>query len=248
MVQFSNTQVPQEFQSSRAGSFWLLPSVLLVAALLIALFAFFFFEAKTNRIKQNAEQLSSQAYSPSAALANTADIKKIQTKKLIRPFNPTLGNSNADVVILAFIDFECPYCAQSYPIFERVVKKYGDAIFVVFKNLPLDDIHPDARRSALAAMCAHDQNQFWPYYRSLFSTRQLLTEHLVSQARSLKLNTESFTTCLTEKTHDQNIQRDIADAISVGAQGTPTYIVNGAKISGILSEQDWDQIILSFLK
>lgn len=249
MVKFSQTQVPQEYHSNRTGGSWLLPSIFLLVLLFAGIFGYFYLQASRGGLDNIAKEYSTQTFSSSNTLgANTSDIDTIQTKKLIRPHNPTRGNPASNIVILTFIDFECPYCAESYSTFNKVMEKYDGAVLFVFKHLPLTDIHPNAQRGALAAACAHDFGKFWPYYDSLFRNKSLQATSVVAQAVDLGIDRQEFTNCLTTQKHKRNVDRDVTDAIGIGAQGTPTYVINGKKLSGVISESDWDKIILSFMK
>jgi len=182
---------------------------------------------------------------PSQELATStvADVKYI-----IRPYDPTVGEKEAPIAIITFIDFECPYCQESYPIFKQITEKYAPAVRVVFKHLPFSNLHPQAMNAALAATCAQEQNKFWEYYDILFTTKQLDDTSLYAYAKQLSLNESQFSNCIKNKKYKQHIDQDSLDAVSAGMRGTPTYIVNGKIYEGVLSIQEWDTIILSNLK
>lgn len=162
----------------------------------------------------------------------------------IRPYNPTIGKTAAPITIVAFIDFECPYCHKSYPIFEEVLKKYGSTIRVVFKNFPISVIHKNALSSAIGGTCASEQNKFWPYYHSLFAEPVLSDEIILAQATKLNLNTQKFSDCFEKQKYNKDVTQDLQDGISLGVEGTPTYFVNQQKIEGVLDAAGWDQVLL----
>lgn len=169
-------------------------------------------------------------------------------KSHLKPTNPTLGEANAPVTIIAFIDFECPFCRQSQPIFDKMLDKYGPAVRVVYKALPLTSIHPNALAAATAAACAQDQGKFWEYYHLLFKNQALDDSGLTSAAATLKLDQAKFTTCLQSQRHQAEIEADVNEAIALGVRGTPTYFVNKAVIEGVADAARWDQVILSQLR
>ncbi|PIR78528.1 MAG: hypothetical protein COU28_01140 [Candidatus Magasanikbacteria bacterium CG10_big_fil_rev_8_21_14_0_10_36_16] len=168
-------------------------------------------------------------------------------KKFVRKYNPTQGNTNAKVTIITFLDFQCPYCQTSYPTFSHVIEKYKPVIQVVFKNLPLTDIHPDAIAAALASTCASEQNKFWEYYTQVFTNKKLDTDSLYNYGQSLGLDMNKFDTCFKTQRNLTDIQQDLKDAVDLGLRGTPTYLVNGKIIEGVISAEEWDNIIIKNL-
>ena len=166
----------------------------------------------------------------------------------IRQGSPTNGAPTAPVTVLAFIDFECPFCQTSYPITKSVFTKFGPAVRVVFKHLPISALHPNAEAAALAAACAHAQGKFWPYHDRLFQTKKLAAEDLLAAARATGLDTVKFSRCLESGQFAAQIEQDLTDAATLGIRGTPTYFVNGWRVEGVISEEEWSRIILEELK
>jgi protein-disulfide isomerase len=119
---------------------------------------------------------------------------------------------------------------------------------VVFKHLPLTSIHPHSLAAAVAATCAHEQGLFWNYYRQLFTTQDLSTNGLTSAANALHLNVSTFSSCVSTEKFKKHIEEDVADAVAIGIRGTPTFIVNGEKIEGAISIEEWNKILLEKLK
>lgn len=172
----------------------------------------------------------------------------IDLKPHIKTTNPTLGAANAPVTIIAFIDFECPFCRQSQPIFDQVLEKYGPAVRVVYKALPLTSIHPNALAAANAAACAQDQGKFWEYYHLLFKQESLDEASLTNAAQTLKLDQVKFAACVASQRHQAKIEADVNEAIALGVRGTPTYFVNKTVIEGVADAARWDQVIISQLR
>jgi protein-disulfide isomerase len=160
----------------------------------------------------------------------------------IKDHNPILDN-NAPITIIAFIDFECPFCQEAYPTFNNVMQRYGPAVNIVFKHYPISSIHPNALPSALASSCAQDQDKFWEYYHLLFRTKKLEAEYLNAYAKELNLDLVEFQKCMVSQKNRINIEEDIQDGTDLEVRGTPTYFVNQIKIEGVTSLQDWDLII-----
>ncbi len=168
--------------------------------------------------------------------------------QFIHTYNPTHGDASAPITIIAFIDFECPYCQADYAGFRRIMDQYGPAVRVVFKHLPISAIHPNSIEAALASTCAKEQERFWDYYALLFEQKKLDSDSLVRYAESLGFNIDRFTSCLRSQKYSRDIDTDLADAATLGLKGTPTYFVNQTKIEGVVDKTVWDTVILAELK
>jgi len=166
----------------------------------------------------------------------------------IRKTDPQYGNLTSPVTIVAFIDFECPYCQEAYPTFETLRQKYADGIHIIFKHFPLDSIHPSATKAALAASCAAEQKQFWPYYQLLFTKKDLSTEALLSYADTLGLNTSVFEACFSSERYRTQIFQDIQDGLDLGVRGTPTYFINTTRLEGVIPLSTWNTEIISAIQ
>jgi len=157
--------------------------------------------------------------------------------------NPAYGSESAPITVLAFIDFECPYCRQSYATFREATIRQQN-VRVIFKHFPLTSIHPKAGMAALAGECARDQNKFWEYYDVLFTKQQLDVPSLKQYALQLDLDTKLFDNCLDTQQYLFRVQKDFNDGVTLGVRGTPTYIVNTTKMEGVISKSQW-QIVFN---
>lgn len=165
----------------------------------------------------------------------------------VRKENPTWGNSDAAVTIVMFIDFECPYCQASFPIFNEVMDTFGNAIRVVMKHFPIESIHPSARNTAEASMCAHAQGQFWEFYNRAFVGKNLDESSLYAYAVESSVNASTFDRCYKAKTYSKTIEADLSDGVVLGVRGTPTYMVNGQFFEGVATIEQWKKIIVDAL-
>lgn len=146
---------------------------------------------------------------------------------------PSIGPTNAWVTMVVFSEYECPFCARVSPTVERLLEKYKGKIKFVFRHLPLA-FHPRARPAANAAECARAQGKFWQMSDRLFSNQRNLTDAaFVRHAKRISgLKFKPWETCYKQLKYDSRIARDIRIAADVGARGTPTFFVNGIKLSG----------------
>ncbi len=85
--------------------------------------------------------------------------------------SPVKGDANAPITIVEFSDFQCPFCARFYTqTLGQIEREYIDTgkVKLVYKDFPLNSIHPNAQKAAEAARCAGEQNKFWEYHDKLF--------------------------------------------------------------------------------
>ncbi|PIT86136.1 MAG: hypothetical protein COU33_04830 [Candidatus Magasanikbacteria bacterium CG10_big_fil_rev_8_21_14_0_10_43_6] len=186
--------------------------------------------------------------SPELRGAASASVVTQPIASLIHDHNPRFGNPDATVTIVAFIDFECPFCQRAYPTFERIKETYSPATQIIFKHFPIESIHPHARKASLAAQCAHEQGKFWEYYNLVFTEKKLDEESLFSYALKLRLNTRQFNTCVDTEKYAAAIDQDFQDGLTVGVRGTPTYIINQQKLEGSVPLSAWDDAIVQSLQ
>ena len=142
------------------------------------------------------------------------------------------GNPKAKVKIIEFSDYECPFCGRFHPTMEKISKEYGDKVVWVFRHYPLESIHPDARKAAVASECATEQggnDKFWAFTDAVFADQQKSLADLSKVATSIGLNATAFNTCLNSSKYDELINSHIADATNSGGQGTPWTVVLNAK-------------------
>lgn len=158
--------------------------------------------------------------------------------------NRIRGNSDAPVAIVEFSDFHCPFCKRVQPSLNEVLSRYDGKVKHVFRDFPLDNLHPQARAAAEAANCAGDQGKFWEYHDLLFAQAPKASpDDLKGYARTVGLNTEKFDNCVFQGTHHDAVQRDIDEATRVGMTGTPGFFINGRFLNGAQPIEKFVQII-----
>jgi len=146
---------------------------------------------------------------------------------------PVRGVGQATVTIVKFEDYQCPYCKTVQPTFLELLKRYDGKVKLVHKDLPLEEIHPQARPAAEAARCAGDQGKFWNYHDQLYAQAPKLgTEDLKSAAKEVGLNLASFEQCFTSGKFKAAVQKDLNEGANLGLTGTPAFFINGRELSG----------------
>src|SRR3989344_4529702 len=171
----------------------------------------------------------------------TNDQNPVNAKALIESNDPLLGDANAEISILEFSDFQCPFCARAFTGAVTDLKnsdyfKNGE-VNLIYKQFPLNSIHPYAQKAAEASLCADEQGKFWEYHDLLFDNQAALTSTLQSggisavvtslkqQASTLGLNTAQFNACLDNGKFASEVSKETAQAASTGGQGTPFFVI-----------------------
>ncbi len=145
---------------------------------------------------------------------------------------PVKGPKNAPVTIVVFSDFQCPFCSRVVPTLHDLEKQYEGKIKIVFKNQPLP-FHNNAKGAAAAGMAANEQGKFWEMHDKMFANQQALDRpSLERYAQELGLDVGKFKAALDSNKYDAYITADSAEGMRVGANGTPTFFINGRQIVG----------------
>jgi protein-disulfide isomerase len=147
------------------------------------------------------------------------------------------------VTFVEFSDYECPFCKRAETVVDKVVKAYGDKVRVVFGHYPLP-MHPNARPAAEAASCANAQGKFWEYHAKLFENQTALgADKLKAYAQEVGLDTAKFDECVAKKEFAAAVDKDIAEAGSIGVTGTPAFFINGRMLSGAQPFEKFKEVI-----
>jgi len=147
-----------------------------------------------------------------------------------------LGNPKAQVLLLEYGDFECPYTIQAYPIVKQLQSHFGARLKIAFKHFPLRELHPHAERAAEAAEAAGEQGKFWEMHDLLFGGRgELQYENLLHYAQEIGLEVDQFVEDLKTRTFAKFVSQDTRTGIRHSVQGTPTFFINGERYEGEIS-------------
>lgn len=151
---------------------------------------------------------------------------------------PATGNPNASVTVVEFADFECPVCRNLHEVIRGLLPKYPQ-VQLVFKDFPIEQLHPWARTGALAGRCAYEQDPkaFWKMYDSLYDNQDLISaanawDKVVDYAGQSGLKTDTFKACMISKEAASAVEANIANAKLMDVTSTPTVFVNGRRIVG----------------
>src|SRR3989344_4197905 len=147
-----------------------------------------------------------------------------------------LGNEQAKVTIIAYSEYECPFCGGfSRDTLPQLKKEYIDTgkVKFVFKDFPLKSIHPYAQKASEAAKCAGVQGKYFAMHDKLFANQKNLNvTSLKKYAQDIGLDVNKFNTCLDSGAMVTAIQKDSTEATNAGARGVPYFMINGVAVSG----------------
>lgn len=142
------------------------------------------------------------------------------------------GRPDADIVIVEYADFQCPYCARAHPTLAGLLKQYGERIALVYRHLPLG-MHPYAEAAAEAAEAAGAQGRFWEMHDTLFEHQaQLAPAQLPLLAQGLGLDAARFDEDMATRRYRERIQQQADEGKALGASGTPSFFINGERYHG----------------
>jgi protein-disulfide isomerase len=143
------------------------------------------------------------------------------------------GPQDAEVTLVLYGDYECPYTRMSRRGVHVLQREYGDRLQFVFRHFPLEEIHPHARAASAAAEAAAAQDKFWAMHEYLFEHQHALEDPDLHQyAIDLGLDPDRFERDRASVEVAERIARDLASGERSRVEGTPTFYVNGVRHDG----------------
>jgi rhodanese-related sulfurtransferase/predicted DsbA family dithiol-disulfide isomerase len=148
------------------------------------------------------------------------------------------------VTIIEFADFECPVCVRAQAAVQEIRARYGERIRLVFRQFPLNQIHPWAEKAAEASECAAEQGKFWEAVEKFYTWQNDLSEDALRRyAGELGLNQNRFNQCLASGSMAGRVRRDMDDGRALGVRATPTFFIGQQRIEGPLSVAQFSQLV-----
>jgi protein-disulfide isomerase len=154
----------------------------------------------------------------------------------VQPTSHTVGKGTKNVTLIEYGDLQCPACQQFYPILNQVKQEYGDKITFQFRHFPLNQSHPHAYQAARAAEAAGKQGKFFEMHDLLYENQQSwsglsdVTSTFEGFAEQIGLNMEQYKNDVISADVGAAIDADIKAGQAIGANSTPTFVINGQKI------------------
>lgn len=198
----------------------------------------------------NGGQAVTQKVAPSVPQAEQPTVDTTDKIRPVAKNEHIKGNPDAPIKIVAYSDFECPFCQRFHNTMNELMEKYVDSgeVAWVFRQFPLEQLHPiKAQAAAVASECANElagNDGFWKftdrYFELTLTNNRTDIDVVIPQiATEMKLDTTKFFACTKSGKYDAHIQADIANATQTGGRGTPwsiliapngkTFPINGAQ-------------------
>lgn len=157
---------------------------------------------------------------------------------------PSKGPDSAPITIVEFGDFQCPFCGRMERTLNQVMANYAGQIRLVYRQFPLDSIHPYAQKAAQASLCARDQGKFWQMHDAMMNDqRNLSLAQLKQKAVGVGMESGQFDSCLESDKYADQVARGLAAGQVAGVTGTPALFVNGRFLSGAMPYEQLADII-----
>ncbi len=209
-------------------------------------------EANVEKVSNSISTFFAKKREEQAKAANQAEDQRLEEQfknpvKIDIGKSPVKGPKDAKVAVIAFSDFQCPYCSKGKSIMDDLVKMYPKDVKVVFKNLPLD-FHPQAMPAAKAAHAAGIQGKFWEMHDLLFDNQKSLADSYYEEAaKTIGLDIEKFKKDFAAPETEEAVKADKELAGKLGVQGTPNFFVNGVNLRGAYPVEEFKKVIDKWL-
>jgi len=151
---------------------------------------------------------------------------------------PTKGTEGAQVTVVEYSDFQCPFCQKGKEMLPEILKEYDGKVSISYKQYPLPN-HNWAMKASIASLCAYEQgnDKFWAFHDKVFDNQKKIKlesadETFNGYAKEIGLNTTKFDKCVASDEMAARVKAEMAEAQAIGVNSTPTFVVNGMKVPG----------------
>jgi protein-disulfide isomerase len=152
---------------------------------------------------------------------------------------PSLGEPTAAVTLVEYSDFECPVCRSLHDVLRGLLPNYAGKVRVVFKDFPIEQLHPWARTAAIAGRCAYQQNPqaFWKMYDLIYDNQEIISAanawtKMLDYAGQSGLDGDAFKSCMASPEAGEAVNASRANGQKLDVNSTPTIFVNGRRLVG----------------
>lgn len=177
----------------------------------------------------------SRTAAPTIAQKNSVPIP--DAKAIVRPVDSTdavRGNPNAPIKVIEYSDYDCPFCKQFNDTMNQIMKDFGvtGKVAWIYRQFPISQLHPNAPKISEGALCAQKlggTEAFWKFSDTVFASREINDKtnmtRLPEYAEKAGIKRADFTKCFDDGTFKDAVDKSVAEATTVGAQGTPYSII-----------------------
>jgi protein-disulfide isomerase len=152
---------------------------------------------------------------------------------------PSLGDPKAVVTLVEYSDFECPVCRNLHDVLRDILPKYPGKVRVIFKDFPLEQLHPWARTAAIAGRCAYQQDPkaFWKIYDLIYDNQEIISAtnawtKMMDYASQSGLDADTFKACMASPEAGEAVNASRTNGQLLDVNSTPTVFVNGRRMVG----------------
>ena len=171
-------------------------------------------------------------------LDSTVDPLKEIRDKISLANVPYKGAEDASVTIVEYSDFQCPFCKRGSDMLPLLLEEFKGKIKIVFKQMPLPN-HNWAKQASIASLCSYEQgnDKFWDFHDIVFNRQQQININNAADkfkefAEEIKIDSNKFSTCINSEEIAARVEKDMNEAISLGINSTPTFVVDGIVVPG----------------
>jgi protein-disulfide isomerase len=142
------------------------------------------------------------------------------------------GPDGATLIVVEYGDYQCPYCDAARSVVDELLKNFSESLRFIFRNFPLADVHPHAKKAAEVAEAVALQGKFWEMHDVLYDNQwQLDDDALAHYATQVGADVDQMMADLGSGTR-RRVESDFESALRSGANATPTFFVNGVRYDG----------------
>lgn len=179
-------------------------------------------------------------------------VQQVLSKIKLGDDNPSRGAKDSPVTIVEYSDFQCPFCARAEEIVAgEVLKAYGDKVTFIYKQFPLTSIHPWAEPASLIGLCVYKVGgnaAYWKYHETVFKSQKDVpaddpAAKLLGFAKDAGADQAKVKDCFEKGETKALVDATLAEAEEVGVNSTPTFFINGKRLSGAQSLDAFKAII-----
>lgn len=167
--------------------------------------------------------------------------------------DPFVGPADSKVVVRVYGDFQCPACRAAEPAFKQAITQFADRVKFIWKDFPLEAIHPNARLAANAARCAQVQQKYVAYHDVLYQTQNEWSSlrdpasKFIEYAGRVGLVGDAFSSCLSSRAENGKVSSNVSEGSRNNVSGTPTFFVNNVRYP-VMSASEWQRVLNSALQ
>jgi protein-disulfide isomerase len=172
-----------------------------------------------------------------------------QSASIINVVDSFIPSEKGVALLVEYSDFQCPACGMYYPLVKQLKGEFGDKLQVVYKHFPLQKIHKNANLAARASEAGLNQNKFWEMHNILFEKQKEWSDSsqalslFMAYALELGLDNEKFADDIDRSATYDKINAEYQEGVRLGVAGTPTFFLNGKKITNPRSYDEFKKLI-----